>query len=435
MPRVKVRDSESAMPTAACRGLTWNTKGRPMSCAAPTWFAIAPPAVHLNVGTYFSVYFPPQLAYYLTAVLVTLPGTYFIRLALLPFTLYVTYRASTKLDLASGNVAFEEANLGLLTLMAMIFFRVVGWTFHYRHYVRVGKGRDASKPRSLSEILLDACDLCCNFRGIGWDFSNGRIFINSQAAEVTNTPNPSSKKREFVREAIISYFLNSFVFEACLAYLLRYPLPSAPSSPSILSSSLYAVRRICHALLYPTFTYTNLGGSYAVYSLIGVLILGQDVDDWPPFYDRPWKSTSLTEFWGKRWHQAFRDAFGQTGGRPFGILFGRVGLVLGTFFVSGLFHDLGYWGMHRARGVCCNTTSYFVLNGVGICLEAVFKAVTGKRVSGTLGWIWTAAYLIGCALVTMSPFCMQDLMRSYSAAALTQPIYIGSLVVKSLIPF
>lgn len=211
--------------------------------------------------------------------------------------------------------------------------------------------RDIHQTKSLT-----ACDLCCNFRGIGWDFSNGRIFINSQAAEVTNTPNPSSKKREFVREAIISYFLNSFVFEACLAYLLRYPLPSAPSSPSILSSSLYAVRRICHALLYPTFTYTNLGGSYAVYSLIGVLILGQDVDDWPPFYDRPWKSTSLTEFWGKRWHQAFRDAFGQTGGRPFGILFGRVGLVLGTFFVSGLFHDLGYWGMHRARGVVCSSS-------------------------------------------------------------------------------
>ncbi len=127
------------------------------------------------MGTYFSVYFPPQLAYYLTAVLVTLPGTYFIRLALLPFTLYVTYRASIKLDLASGNVAFEEANLGLLvshrqsesctcsqamqTLMAMIFFRVVGWTFHYRHYVRVGKGRDASKSRSLSEILLDGMSI------------------------------------------------------------------------------------------------------------------------------------------------------------------------------------------------------------------------------------------------------------------------------------
>ena len=44
----------------------------------------------------------PLLCYYITAILVILPRTFLIRLAILPITLFYAFRASTQLDLAAG---------------------------------------------------------------------------------------------------------------------------------------------------------------------------------------------------------------------------------------------------------------------------------------------------------------------------------------------
>lgn len=44
----------------------------------------------------------PLLCYYVTAILVTLPRTFLIRLAILPITLFYAFRASTQLDLTAG---------------------------------------------------------------------------------------------------------------------------------------------------------------------------------------------------------------------------------------------------------------------------------------------------------------------------------------------
>lgn len=300
--------------------------------------------------------------------------------------------------------------------MGMMLLRIVSWTFQPKTFIRVGKRQDPSN-RTSSQILLDATDLCCNFRGIGWDWSNGRVYINTQPEEVTNKQDATSKRKEFLRENILSYFVCSAVFEVALFVVLRYPLEATSSG----NSAIFLLKRIGYAFLYPTFAYTNLGGAYNLYAIAGVFVFGQDIEEWPPFFNKPWESTSLTEFWGKRWHQAFRYMFGQTGGRALGSIFGRVGMVLGTFFVSGLLHDGGYWGMHRGRGICCSTTPYFVLNGVGILLEAAVKTIVGRKVGGYLGWIWTLGWLVLCAMLTMPPYCMQDLLRAYETVLVTQP--------------
>ena len=44
----------------------------------------------------------PLLCHYVTAILVTLPRTFLIRLAILPITLLYAFRAATQLDLAAG---------------------------------------------------------------------------------------------------------------------------------------------------------------------------------------------------------------------------------------------------------------------------------------------------------------------------------------------
>ena len=44
----------------------------------------------------------PLFCYYITAILVILPRTFFIRLVILPRTLSYAFRASTQLDIAAG---------------------------------------------------------------------------------------------------------------------------------------------------------------------------------------------------------------------------------------------------------------------------------------------------------------------------------------------
>ena len=46
--------------------------------------------------------FVPLLCCYVTAILVTLPRTFLVRLAILPITLFYAFRASTQLDIAAG---------------------------------------------------------------------------------------------------------------------------------------------------------------------------------------------------------------------------------------------------------------------------------------------------------------------------------------------
>lgn len=38
---------------------------------------------------------------------------------------------------------------------------------------------------------------------------------------------------------------------------------------------------------------------------------------------------------------------------------------------------------------------FFVLSGLGCALERSFRALTGRRVHGVVGWAWTWAFMLG----------------------------------------
>ena len=65
---------------------------------------------------------PPFLCYYTTAVLVILPDTLFIRLALLPLTLWMIFRAATRVDLI-GMFDNERLAFGNQALLVRPFTR------------------------------------------------------------------------------------------------------------------------------------------------------------------------------------------------------------------------------------------------------------------------------------------------------------------------
>jgi hypothetical protein len=88
------------------------------------WITVTPePDGDLNgllswTSKFLQLFIPPLLSFYVTAVLVQLPGTRWIRIALLPVTISLSFRASTQLDLSFGydtlmllNVVFSVCHL------------------------------------------------------------------------------------------------------------------------------------------------------------------------------------------------------------------------------------------------------------------------------------------------------------------------------------
>jgi hypothetical protein len=128
-----------------------------------------------------------------------------------------------------------------------------------------------------------------------------------------------------------------------------------------------------------------------------------------PLMDWPLASTSLSEFWGRRWNRAFRDLTYRFLFRP---LVPRVGarcaLVLG-FVVSGLIHELVI--SLPAGGGYGGPTAFFALQGVGLLVE---RSGVGRWLGlgqGIRGWLFAALLLLlPAGMLFHPPFVLRVVM-------------------------
>lgn len=100
-----------------------------------------------------------------------------------------------------------------------------------------------------------------------------------------------------------------------------------------------------------------------------------------PLMNKPLASTSLSEFWGRRWNTAFRDLTHQLLFRPFAAWFGPRWGILAGFIFSGVIHDLVI--SVPARGGYGGPTAFFALQGAGMLIE---RTTFGRRLGLGSGW-------------------------------------------------
>jgi hypothetical protein len=268
--------------------------------------------------------------------------------------------------------------------------RSVAWTFAKKPLRRFNPpveehATPIERPLSIPNILLDALDLICNLRGIGWSWSY--------------KPFPSMSTRSTSIPVILAKLLLKLVALDVSHYLMQHFRPSVdtPAGDTLFDPTLSMVPRFACAAFYALcggmVVFATVDVFYHISTLVGRILLRQPACQWPPVFDRPWTSTSIADFWGFRWHQLFRHVFVTFGSRPGRALLGRPGALMGAFAVSGLIHDVGIWGL--GRGTELRTVGgFFLLMGVGAASEHGFKQVTGRRVGGIWGWAWTMAWTI-----------------------------------------
>lgn len=123
-----------------------------------------------------------------------------------------------------------------------------------------------------------------------------------------------------------------------------------------------------------------------------------------PFMRRPFSSTSLTEFWGTRWNTAFHYAAFALLFQPFSRRSGPVPVLILTFLVSGIAHELAM--SLPAGGIYGVPVAYFLAQA-GFTLFQ--RSRMGKRLGLNRGragrWFTITVFLVPMAVGFLSfPF-------------------------------
>jgi hypothetical protein len=267
--------------------------------------------------------------------------------------------------------------------------------------------RQLRPMNSTPSTLMDALDLVTTLRGYGWDWSRG-LYIPRET-------------RPIGRIGFVSYVILSAAAHAFICGILYRALRSF--SPvglgSLLGGSVFdetlpfLVRYLRSSLIsivgcFASYSFLQMG--YDLLTLGGVLFLQQDPAQWPPAFDAPWRATSLAEFWGRRWHQWLRHIFLVQAGYPLSFIFGRVGLVIGAFLSSAVFHHIGVYSLNSTSELWRMLVGFGMM-APGILAERTFEQLTGRKVCGLAGWVWTMTWLVLWGNFIMDGFVRAGLFR------------------------
>jgi alginate O-acetyltransferase complex protein AlgI len=123
--------------------------------------------------------------------------------------------------------------------------------------------------------------------------------------------------------------------------------------------------------------------------------------DAKPIMRNPLRSTSLAEFWGRRWNIAFHELASRFTFTPLRRWVGIRAASVAVFIVSGLVHELVI--TLPARGGYGLPTLYFLLQAAGLVTE---RSVLGRRLGlghGARGWIFAAVTAAAPAVLLFPP--------------------------------
>jgi D-alanyl-lipoteichoic acid acyltransferase DltB (MBOAT superfamily) len=135
--------------------------------------------------------------------------------------------------------------------------------------------------------------------------------------------------------------------------------------------------------------------------------------DAQPIMRSPASSTSLSEFWGKRWNLGFRQLTHSLIYEPVRRKAGPSHAILAAFAVSGIIHDLVI--SFPARGGYGLPTVYFLLQGIGVLLE---KSKAGRWLGiggGIRGRIFVSFCAGAPALLLFHPPFINNVMLPFFA--------------------
>ena len=243
--------------------------------------------------------------------------------------------------------------------------------------------------------LYDTLEVACTGRGLGWQFGADLY--------VPNDPRPS-ERAAFLRATAIFTLKHFLIFDMLESLIKLVPEVGSPQGGTIFKPNLpflqrYILSTAIH-LASGTCLIAGFEMSHGLITLFALTALCSSPEMWPPLMDNPWMSDSLHFFWARRWHQMLRQTFFVYGGFPGKWLAGDIGMLFGTFFASGLYHECSAYLL--GRGFSWLVVLFFTAQAPLLLLERLWRRTTGRRVGGLYGRLW----VYFCIFVMAQPLGM-----------------------------
>uniref|UniRef100_A0A2P2PJH8 Acyl-CoAsterol O-acyltransferase 1 n=1 Tax=Rhizophora mucronata TaxID=61149 RepID=A0A2P2PJH8_RHIMU len=135
--------------------------------------------------------------------------------------------------------------------------------------------------------------------------------------------------------------------------------------------------------LYCFHIYVFLEMILAMVAFLARAVLGLELE---PQFNEPYLSTSLQDFWGRRWNLMVSRILRPTvyeptidiGTRVIGRKWAPIPAIWSTFFVSALMHELLFYYLSRLRPTW-EVARFFILHGFLLTAEIALKKACGSR--------------------------------------------------------
>jgi len=370
------------------------------------------------------------IPFYFLAYLARRKDTYYMRLLMLPMVLVLAIRGTYAYGSPDPQDDFDTWLRSFTCLV--VAGKALDYAFTREGHMKTGEtalphvngdyieGLYMPADNFLPSGVADANQLIFALRGTGWSFGKDTYV----------PPVPGSLQRSrFLLGNLYRGIKNFLIFDLCLTLILQLPAISTIAGGSMFYHSLPVVQRYLIStvimLVVGVLFIAGFGVLEAAGCLGGVGIFQQDPKDWPPLMDNPWSADSLHDFWARRWHQTLRRTFLVYGGVPGQWVAGRVGMVMGSFLASACYHEAGMYLINRPFDY--RVILFFFLNGVGVSLEWTLYKLTGRRVSGPLGRLWTSIFVLGLGQMLIDSWFVRGLAGSRVLPAEISPSRIWLL--------
>ncbi|XP_030552993.1 acyl-CoA--sterol O-acyltransferase 1-like [Rhodamnia argentea] len=183
--------------------------------------------------------------------------------------------------------------------------------------------------------------------------------------------------------------------------------------------------------LYSCHIYFGLEIILAVAAAVARAAVGLELE---PQFDEPYLSTSLQDFWGRRWNimvssilrPAVYEPVHAWASRAVGRRYAALPAVLGTFAVSALMHELIFYYLGRVRPTG-EITWFFLFHGVCLTVEIAVKKELklGLRLPRPVASVLTAGFV----MVTAFRWFLPPLLRCrVDERAFEEYAAVGALV-------
>ena len=191
--------------------------------------------------------------------------------------------------------------------MCYISMRGTVWAVAREPFRRQSPSNKHNKldSESVYTAFWNALDLMYNKRGIGWNWPRGLI-----------VPKPTFETNSRITFVLLSaarLALHALGFDACRQIICMFSPETFGSlnGGSLFDHTLPPPLELLRSVFVSFFTawmaYFSMQCGYQFLAIVCIVMFQQCPSQWPPLFDSPWLSTSLSEFWGRRWHQMMRD--------------------------------------------------------------------------------------------------------------------------------